>query len=350
MDIFKKALKDTIAKLIADITKQFFTFETEISNELDQQLTLIKQNFQSCTEFLQSNSLEKENDKNATLLLNFGEIVDVKELASLVTQIRTELMNQKDKYEPVNLKNNLSNVAGSLENSLINSAIYQQNVLKSLQVQADMLIASTIPNFLQTIKKSSDHEKIILIPKEEFSLPSSTILKNEHIALFKQWIPKKITKLDLLYRGSRDGFTAYAFHKNCDNKGPTITVIVSQAYGKIFGGYTEASWNATGTEKKDNDSFLFSLSTSEKFNHKSGAGIFCHSGGLSCFGGCLGPDLSISNNCNIQTPNRADIGTYFSLPKGYSSVKEAKTYLAGEATFGVQEIEVFQIILGSPLR
>ena len=52
--------------------------------------------------------------------------------------------------------------------------------------------------------------------------------------------------MKLLFRGSEDGFTAEKFHKLCDAKGPTLTVIKSERNyeGKdfIFGGYTSLSW------------------------------------------------------------------------------------------------------------
>ena len=49
----------------------------------------------------------------------------------------------------------------------------------------------------------------------------------------------------LLYRGSRDGWLSSDFHKHCDNKGPTVTLIkVVTTGGKyIFGGYTDQSWD-----------------------------------------------------------------------------------------------------------
>ncbi len=41
----------------------------------------------------------------------------------------------------------------------------------------------------------------------------------------------------LLYRASRDGWTAANCHSRCDNNGPTVTVVKSGNY--IFGGYTD---------------------------------------------------------------------------------------------------------------
>ena len=46
-----------------------------------------------------------------------------------------------------------------------------------------------------------------------------------------------------LFRGSRDGFTAGAFHEKCDKKGETITIIRNEDNGQknIFGGYSSKS-------------------------------------------------------------------------------------------------------------
>jgi hypothetical protein len=46
-----------------------------------------------------------------------------------------------------------------------------------------------------------------------------------------------------LYRGSRDGFKAKTVHKLCGNQGPTLSIIQSKDYMKIFGGYTDISWS-----------------------------------------------------------------------------------------------------------
>jgi len=45
---------------------------------------------------------------------------------------------------------------------------------------------------------------------------------------------------NLLYRGSRDGWSTDTFHFLCDNRGPTVTVV--RKGSSVFGGYTEQSW------------------------------------------------------------------------------------------------------------
>jgi len=37
----------------------------------------------------------------------------------------------------------------------------------------------------------------------------------------------------MLYRGSRDGFSAKQFHEKCDEKGPTLTLVKVTSYGVI---------------------------------------------------------------------------------------------------------------------
>jgi len=62
----------------------------------------------------------------------------------------------------------------------------------------------------------------------------------------------------LLWRGSRDGFDAATFHRLCDGKANTVTVI-KNTNGFIFGGYTSIPWSSSGGYKTDSTAFLFSL-------------------------------------------------------------------------------------------
>jgi len=47
---------------------------------------------------------------------------------------------------------------------------------------------------------------------------------------------------ELIFRGTKDGFTASAFHTKCDNKGATITIVKAKNNGNVFGGYNPKSW------------------------------------------------------------------------------------------------------------
>ncbi len=66
-------------------------------------------------------------------------------------------------------------------------------------------------------------------------------------------------KLSLLYRGSRDGFNAAAFHAQCDGRGATLTVVRSKK-GNVFGGYTSVPWaSSSGVWARDASAYIFSL-------------------------------------------------------------------------------------------
>ena len=79
-------------------------------------------------------------------------------------------------------------------------------------------------------------------PKELKEFEESVILTNEeHRRVLKTWLPIK-SEWRLLFRASRDGFAALAFHSKCDNKGPTVTVVKSG--GNIFGGFTGKAWKS----------------------------------------------------------------------------------------------------------
>ena len=86
------------------------------------------------------------------------------------------------------------------------------------------------------------------MPDEPFR--ESTILTNvDHRKILKGWLTEVLVgEWRLLFRASRDGFAASAFHSKCDNKGPTVTVVKS--FANIFGGFTEKPWTSPGAGRK----------------------------------------------------------------------------------------------------
>ena len=76
--------------------------------------------------------------------------------------------------------------------------------------------------------------------------------------------------LELLYKGSRDGFNASQFHAKCDHNGTTLTVAKSNIYKRVFGGYTQISWDTNGFWQEDDTAFLFSVTDEKIYNIKQG--------------------------------------------------------------------------------
>ena len=89
----------------------------------------------------------------------------------------------------------------------------------------------------------------------------SNILKesnknNELLGKLYEWIGNK--KMELIFRGTRDGMSNKSFHNKCDNKGPNICLIRNEK-GHIFGGYSSISWTSDCNYHSAPDSFLFTL-------------------------------------------------------------------------------------------
>jgi len=153
--------------------------------------------------------------------------------------------------------------------------------------------------------------------------------------------------IKLLYRGSRDGFTARDFHSKCDGKPKTLTVVKAENSKNIFGGYFEGSWAQSGSYSSL-PSWLFSLVN--KYNkpvklipNTSSSNTYVNGTYGPTWGG--GHDLHINNNMQ-STSNYSSPSTYRTFAPGYSNlgVIYDNNLLAGASHFKVEEIEVLQIV------
>ena len=81
--------------------------------------------------------------------------------------------------------------------------------------------------------------------------------ENEYIKKLNEWTRCK--RMELIFRGTRDGMTNTVFHNKCDNKGESITLIKNEK-GNIFGGYASISWTSNNSYYSAPESFLFTLS------------------------------------------------------------------------------------------
>ena len=72
--------------------------------------------------------------------------------------------------------------------------------------------------------------------------------------------------MTLHYRGSTDGWMAEDFHRLCDNKGPTLTLLQIQD-GDCIGGFTNHSWSSPDKSeyKTDSSAFIFNLTRPTSF-------------------------------------------------------------------------------------
>ena len=189
----------------------------------------------------------------------------------------------------------------------------------------------TISNYSDTIKFKTKFDSILL---------NETKKGDECLNKILEWTGGK--SMELLFRGTRDGMSANAFHNKCNNKGPTINLFKNEN-GYIFGGYSSIDWQ---NGKNDNwksapDSFLFTLTnmyniSPTKFPNSNINKSICHNSNYGpTFGG--GADIYIGFSFNYTNfPNSYnDL-----LGKGYSIF----TGDNNNYNFNLKEIEVFKLI------
>lgn len=193
----------------------------------------------------------------------------------------------------------------------------------------------------------NDPIKAISFQLQVFQGFDSVILKNEleNKYVIANWVSETVnlnkSSFHLLYRGSRDGFTAKAFHERCDDKGPTV-VIIENTTGNKFGGFASVSWtspaNCVSIKSEESfSSFLFSVDKKQKllYKPKSNLRVLGHD---RSFGPAFGEKctLIIYDNCNVENSfYRPSCASYQSLENG--------EYISGTESFKVKEIEVFSV-------
>ena len=148
--------------------------------------------------------------------------------------------------------------------------------------------------------------------------------------------------MQLIYRSSIDGSSAFSFHRKCDKVQNTLTLIKPQNTDYIFGGYTSQTWSGDGT-KLDPYAFLISLNNPKKIPFKADKNLpdtnAIHT--IPKYGPCFGKEdiyifneeEKLGNSFKIKL-NRSDIS--FKYPPDFT--------LADKNEYTVSEIEVFEII------
>jgi hypothetical protein len=152
-------------------------------------------------------------------------------------------------------------------------------------------------------------------------------------------------KLELLYRGSRDGFGSSAFHRLCDGHSNTVTLILS-TNDCIFGGYTPLTWSSRNAYVSDPSlrSFVFTI----KNPHNLPARVFKQKqeSYAICDNSSYGPIFGDGHTICIYNESHSSNNSYSRFANTYpNNTGIANNHvLAGGENFTVEEIEVFEVI------
>ena len=158
----------------------------------------------------------------------------------------------------------------------------------------------------------------------------------------------KLKEINLIYRGTENGFTKASFKNYCYNKGPCIVFIKSQYYNKIFGGFNSVGWfNTNNTNQYTQGSFIFSITEKIKLNCKNdNKSVGYNNYNLFRFGHYNNnAELAIYQNCEKNNESYSNLGHYYELPDHnfVFNTNQSQSFLAGAYNFVVQEIEVYSI-------
>jgi hypothetical protein len=174
--------------------------------------------------------------------------------------------------------------------------------------------------------------------------PNGTLLQLEHKMKLNEFYGKIDQRWELIYKASRHGFDATAFHSRCDdNKEPTITIIQSNN-NCLFGGYTSIPWASDSSYKNDATAFLFTLTNPHNIpptkyfikSYRVGTAIYGKNNYGPTFG--AGHDIYLANNSNSNS------ASYIYFPHSYidTTGQYEKTF-AGDKNFSTSDIEVFKL-------
>ena len=269
--------------------------------------------------------LEEENELNLIIILPnpvCPEIIfkvkekkrDLNEAINQLYEIYTKQAIQ------INKNNNLIEDLKLLINEQSNQIKYLENKCKKLEEN--------------NLKKLISEEIIKIKKKEKYSLKNSKIIEEdiEKEEIIKEWIdPNKNIKFSLLYRMSRDGENVIDFHKNCDNKGSTLT-LAETTKGYKIGGYTTLNWESPNSyiNKNDDLTFIFSLNQMKKYSKKNNNwSIYVDKN----FGPCFGYAINLGFGEKEMNKGFSYNGTFLT---NYELTN-------GDYNFTYKEIEVYKV-------
>ena len=263
-------------------------------------------------------------------------------------------LNKKIKQNEYTLKQEEDNISLKIKYTNSNRESYFELVIP-LNKERDENSYLNIMTELVNIKKEkkeikerlSELEKkvaVLLNEKEnENDLKGfeKTIIKNkEEAQKILKWIcPYNERKVKLLYKASLKENTNNDFHRLCDNKGPTVTLIESTK-GKRFGGYTSLDWDSTSGWKNDLEAFLFSLDNDKKYDAIPNKQYKVYSGKGH------GPWFGNTGNSGL-----ADVKNYFIGNETHRENFDDKCYsttteyeITGGKNFNISKMEVYKIL------
>jgi hypothetical protein len=327
---------------------QIFTSAVEdqpiqITNENYSDLTLL------CDEFGFEALSKQLNDFRQSPAFKVPHSPQESELHERIIALE-ELIHEQE-HRIASFQSNL--ISQELTTMVLNNAVQRISQLENSFIELVDEI-KTLRAACLTVEQSAIDSSTEVLP-EPVPVKMDSKIVQELPELFNEFLDNEF---NLLWRGTREGFNTSDFHTRCDGHS-NILMIVKDAKGNIFGGFTPVTWESRAKfgsgmncYKSDNEvrSWLFTLINPHniaprkfylKNDYRSRA-IFCGCSGGPEFGtGCDGfGDIAVRDKCDANVINSTWLGGSYLNDTGVNG----KILLSGEYHFIVKEIEVFEIV------
>jgi hypothetical protein len=152
------------------------------------------------------------------------------------------------------LKETLQHIIPFIRFYNLSSKEFMDKVLPYEQILPKNLYQDLLKTFLTLLDPNSKpcgKSKPRINEEIKLDNVNSNIINYKHVELISKWIDRldnlnNLYEFKLLFRGSRDGFTKEKFHRICDNKSGTVTIIKVKNSNEILGGYNPIKWRSYG--------------------------------------------------------------------------------------------------------
>ena len=295
-------------KEITFILKERIKTQKEIINDLVSNSILLNKKIEE-----QNQKIEEQNQK-------------IGEQRKTIEEQNQKLEDQNQKIEEQRKKEEEQNKKiNQLEIKVMN--MEEQN--KKIKDELKEILKNEIMKELKNEKEKDTDINITPIVNSK-----SKIINNELFKQLNNWInPSKSLKFELIFTASINGDSAKDFHKYCDGKGPTVTIVKGKN-GHIFGGYVTVPFSSDGKSHYDDKAFLFSLTNMKKFPIKIKEQAVCHYFNW-------GPYIGYKEKCDLAIDSGClKYGTSYCIPTSYE-FERVDLIGTSERNFGVEDYEVY---------
>ena len=270
---YKLEDKNEIFQLKISINETIIFFEIEKLNIIP------KNDFNihlSLEELGKINKFFNQFDTTAEVFVSFDTLLESKKISVFEEEkkIKLKIQNPANKNEfyldiPLKEKDIKSEIKSIYEyiNSLNNKIIDLEKKVDDLCTFKEEYLKrkkEKKKNMGKEIETKKEEEKEVEITLDIFK-DSSIIQTKDDIKLILSWLNKKSIKTNLLFNSKTDGNLLSDLYRKVENKFP-ILIFIKSKKGFRFGGYSPFPLLCDEKWYKENDSFIFSFDTKNKYN------------------------------------------------------------------------------------